>query len=349
MSVRFIGCTNLKDLSALAGLKPLKKLLFGSCHGIFGIPSLPKLISVSMRSTVFAKELFAWFASLQRVSVSGHFPDNAEEAFKTMIHTEEICLQNFSKLVFPQLPVLHGKMMLIYGFNLSDWNRKELPNTEWLKFRDCTALGDLPKAHTLTIYNCPTLRTTGKMPLLRKWIVRVADNLQVVIPSNSLQLLAFEQLRTTVDVSKFASVPKLSFYFNQQLHNVFGLGCQNSEVKLIGCRSVLDFTPLKNIYKVHIGETPMLVHGRDICNITHLTIDDCPNFVDTTGLGKVKSLKIYNCSKLRSLSELQTISRVVILNCDNVEDYSVHSNCSIEEIIWRISQGRKTQGHFQND
>jgi hypothetical protein len=216
-------------------------------------------------------------------------------------------------------------MMLIHGFNLSDWNGKELPNTEWLKFRDCigiTALGDLPDVHTLTIYNCPTLRTTGKMPLLRKWIVRVADNLQVVIPSNSLQLLAFEQLRTTVDVSKFVSVPKLSFYFNQQLHSIFGLGCQNSEVKLIGCRSVLDFTPLKNIYKVHIGETPMLVRGRDICNITHLTIDDCPNFVDTTSLGKVKSLKIYNCSKLRSLSELQTISRVVILNCDKVEDYS---------------------------
>jgi hypothetical protein len=146
--------------------------------------------------------------------------------------------------------------------------------------------------------------------------------LQVVLPSDSLQVLAMEQWSTTLNVSKFASVPKLSFFWNQRMDSISGLGPQNSEVKLISCPAVMDLTPLRNLYKVHIGDTPMLVRGKEICNITHLTIDDCPNFVDTTGLGKVKSLKIYNCSKLTALLELQTIPRVIILNCDNVEDYS---------------------------
>jgi hypothetical protein len=171
VALKFIGCTDVKDLSALADLNSLNEVLFGNCHGAIGIPVLPNLgsLSLSMQSGVYGKELFARFASLQRVSLSGSFPDNAKEAYKSMINIPEICIQNFSETVFPQLPVLHGKMMLIYGFNLSDWNKKKLPSTEWLKFRDCigiTALGDLPKAHTLTIYNCQSLKTTGEMPLL---------------------------------------------------------------------------------------------------------------------------------------------------------------------------------------
>jgi hypothetical protein len=43
VAVKFIGCTDVKDLSALADLNSFKKVLFGNCHGAIGIPVLPNL------------------------------------------------------------------------------------------------------------------------------------------------------------------------------------------------------------------------------------------------------------------------------------------------------------------
>jgi hypothetical protein len=333
----FSCCYYLTDLSPLEKMQSLKKVLISRCERLNNYPNLPKLESFSFFSQYeddIPASLFSYYSNLQRISITGVFPEEnlTFAAFRHITHIPLIILQNLNDMADPpKMPVLHGRMMLILGFDLTDWVGKELPKTEWLKFRHCIGLptlGNLPKVHTLTVYDCGSLQVIGETPCLRKWILRGTNTFPVstmVIPT-TLSMLALEDLSNLNELNEgMSSVPKLTLYFCKSLTSINGIdGLRHtSEVKLSQCGKVADLSPLKNVYKVYLEQLIQLLDGKDLCNVSHLTIIRCSNFKDTSHLSKIKkSLTIIECNQLSSLKKLQDVPRVTVLDSDSLKDLS---------------------------
>ncbi len=143
----------------------------------------------------------------------------------------------------------------------------------------------LDRVHELNILSCKKVKDLSKLGRVHRLTVAVGDGDKCGVPS-SLE----------------------------------GLGQGNSEISLLSLSKIIDFSPLKFIYKVTLESCDGLVDGRDLSDVKILTISRCKNFQDTSNLGKVKYLTLVTCKKIEKLIALDNVANIHLEDCDRLED-----------------------------
>jgi hypothetical protein len=108
----------------------------------------------------------------------------------------------------------------------------------------------------------------------------------------SLSICSCPQL---VSSTYLAHIPILNFAACENLEDISDLGeTRNKYVSLAVCPKIRDFSSLKNIPKVHLGNCPGFTKASDVSNVHQLTIQDCRNFHDVKNLENVYHLILYS-------------------------------------------------------
>jgi hypothetical protein len=79
--------------------------------------------------------------------------------------------------------------------------------------------------------------------------------------------------------------------------DISDLGERNQVVSISSCPKIRDFSPLRKVRMVRLEHCDGFTDGHDVQSVFHLTIRDCPRFVDPFMLGKVRHLEIYTFVK----------------------------------------------------
>jgi hypothetical protein len=125
------------------------------------------------------------------------------------------------------------------------------------------------------------------------------------------------------DVSMLGNIPKLFMMNCYGITSLTGLGGSNNlEIEIRYRFPVVDFSPLRTLYRLILQNVEQTIPAQEICQVTHLVIRNCPQFLSTNALSSVKkSVELYHCDGLTSLEGLENITYLSIRRCENIQNF----------------------------
>ncbi len=218
----------------------------------------------------------------------------------------------YLKLDFAKMMIENGMfppLLEIAEFSNCEFDNVSIvSHVKVLTFNKCHGIGfnnvsSLSKVHKLTFDNIRELEDVSGLDSLYE-----------------LHLLNCENLK---DISKLGRVHRLLVScWGRPVTSLEGLGQGNSKIYLGGLSKVTDFTPLRSVYKVSLGNCDSIVHGRDLASVQHLILYRCSAFDDTSALGNLKSFYLKECWKISKLDGLENVPTIRIEGCNELEDIS---------------------------
>jgi hypothetical protein len=350
--LEFNGCESLEDINNLSQVTSLKRLVIDCCCDLERmnlVTNVPEIIirdsavedcgfvgnqnilvlMTSLGRTFNFGGSFQSLSNIQALTLScdflvDHLPD---DSLLPLQQIPFISLHNPTENEYYPLPVLYGKQIKLYNFDLSSWEEEgvELPNIEILELIDCEVcnLPNLPNLHSLQIIECDYLDDFPFFPKLKKcFICGVNCKLTDVSMFSHVNYLQLKWLTYLADISKLGRIPHLIIKRLDKVTSLQGLGQGNSEIVLQSCSGITDFSPLKHVYKLHLDGFGQFTNAEQVSGVYHLAISSCYHLKDASPLSQVKSLHLSECSALQVLTGLKNVPRLIIHDCYHLEDFS---------------------------
>jgi hypothetical protein len=198
-----------------------------------------------------------------------------------------------------ELPFVRFKNCFVslkmFHFSL-DWEEeekgKEIPNVEILDISSCKIGKRLPllsKVHSLYLSSVDEIQSIPFIPTLRKCTVSQCNQLTDFTTVSHVKQLSVWANTIMTDVSMLGNIPKLFLMNCYGITSLTGLGGSNNRETEIRYRfPVVDFSPLKNLYRLILQNVEQTIPAQEICQVTHLVIRNCPQFLSTN------SRKVWN-------------------------------------------------------
>ncbi len=177
------------------------------------------------------------------------------------------------------------------------------------------------KIKVLTFYQCDgrefnDINSLSNAHKLGFYHISELENVSSLDKVNELRIVFCKKVK---DISKLGRVHRL-YVENCGINSLSGLGEGNCKVSLYSLRKIIDFSPLRFIYKISLINCDGLVDGRGLSDVTILTICSCRHFTDTSNLGKVQTLRLIMCSKIERLVGLENVPHIHLEKCHKLED-----------------------------
>jgi hypothetical protein len=353
--LEFDRCEDLANINSLSQVTTLKKLVIDCCydlHTLNLVTNVPEMFirdsavedcsfvgnqniihleCSTGRSFTFGGS-FQSLSNVQALTLKCDFHEN-RYPYDTLLPLQQIpfiSLYNTTHNAnYYSLPVFYGKQIKLHNFDLSSWDGAELPNVEILELIECkiSVLPITPNLHSLKIVDCDSLANFPFLAKLKKCLISgVNCKLTDVSMFAHVNYLQLKLLPYVDDISMLGRIPHLIMIGINKVTSLQGLGKGNSDILLYGCTGITDFSPLKNVYKLHLNRLNQFTNAEQVSGVNHLTISHCNHFEDTSPLGQVKSLHFSECKALKTLTGLKNISRLIIHHCKHVEDFSGMGN-----------------------
>jgi hypothetical protein len=187
-------CEGLKDINNLSQVTSLKKLVIDCCYELERMEMVTNVPEMFIRDSgvedcgfvgnqnilhLQGENLnfggsFQKLSNIQVLTLMCIFPEDPDELLPLQ-QIPFISLHNPSENEYYPLPVLYGKQIKLYRFDLSSWEEKgvELPNMEILELIECeiSNLPILPNLHSLQIIDCDCLADFPFFPKLKKCLI----------------------------------------------------------------------------------------------------------------------------------------------------------------------------------
>ncbi len=192
------------------------------------------------------------------------------------------------------------------------------------EFKRCTFndLVVLSMIKVLSFYQCDgrefnNIHSLSNAQKLGFYHIAELENVSCLDKVDELRIVNCKMVK---DISKLGRVHRLFVENCGIISSLTGLGEGNYGVSLYSHHRIIDFSPLRFIYKITLTNCDGLVDGKGLSDVKILTICSCRHFTDTSNLGKVQTLRLIMCSKIERLVSLENVPHIHLEKCHKLED-----------------------------
>ncbi len=352
--VKILRVSYSNSLKAIDFIPDLKRLVLDSLPELVEIAEYKNIPELYIRRCPMLN--LTGFGNHERFSLEGwsyRLSDFDLSMFQSVqylvLPIDHQCIKGLDNIPFPCFSNLK-----IFSINYNTWNNKyfhlsSFPNLRHLKltnarirseilfpltlqiaeFKECKFddLFVLSKIKELRFYRCQGKEFNNVNSLSDAYKLAFSNipELQNVSSLDRVHELNILSCKNIIDISKLGRIHRLTVAVGdgnkrEVPSSLEGLGQGNSAISLSSFSKIVDFSPLRFIYKVTLESCDGLVDGRDLSDVKILTISRCKNFQDTRDLGKVKHLALITCKKIERLIALENVANIHLEDCDWLED-----------------------------
>ncbi len=140
-----------------------------------------------------------------------------------------------------------------------------------------------------------------------------------------LHSLVIDNCDKIEEVARLGNVHKLTINNCNKLASIAGLGGPSQKyVNIHNCPLLTDFSPLKRVHHVHLGNCQGFTNATDVQFVEDLMLIKCSEVVDISMLGQshMKKFTLCQCDKVTSLQGLSHIEAVHLIRNAMLKDIS---------------------------